>query len=41
MFDRTFPTLNDTDHSTGFYTLVLPVLGINSRLNYDARELRR
>jgi catechol 2,3-dioxygenase-like lactoylglutathione lyase family enzyme len=38
MLDHIFLTVNDTERSIAFYEKVLPILGINQRLDYDGRD---
>ena len=38
MLDHIFLTVGDIDRAIGFYEAVLPILGINRRLDYDGKE---
>lgn len=38
MLDHIFLTVSDTDRSIAFYERVLPILGIDQRLDYDGKN---
>jgi catechol 2,3-dioxygenase-like lactoylglutathione lyase family enzyme len=38
VLDHIFLTVGDLERSIGFYTAVLPVLGIDRRLDYDGSQ---